>query len=72
MLGAPGGSTLPSGSSASLFLSLYNGGDSSDTLISVTAPGWPKHFPVRRLGHAPREAAPVDLTGPEPEVVLRT
>src|SRR6202012_2410686 len=36
VLGAPIGSTVPSGSSASLFVSLYNGGGSSDTLQSVT------------------------------------
>ena len=39
VLGAPVGSTVPSGSSAGLFVSLYNGGDSSDTLLSATAPG---------------------------------
>src|SRR5580700_2424317 len=38
VLGAPTGSTVPPGSSASLFLSIYNGGTSSDTLEGVTAP----------------------------------
>src|ERR1700743_734880 len=39
VLGAPVGQTVPSGSSAGLFVSLYNGGDSSDTLLSATASG---------------------------------
>ena len=43
VLGAPSGSTVPSGSSASLFVSLYNSGDSSDTLVSATAPGSASH-----------------------------
>ena len=32
VLGAPSGSTLPAGSSASLFLSLFNDGATDDTL----------------------------------------
>ena len=38
VLGAPTGSAVPSGSSASLFVSLYNGCDNSDTLLSAKAP----------------------------------
>ena len=55
VLGAPAGSTVPTGSSASLFLSLYNGGTSSDTLVSVTAPGTAgERYPVRRDGRPSR------------------
>jgi copper(I)-binding protein len=71
VLGAPAGSTLPSGSSASLFLSIYNGGTSSDTLESVSAPGWASSVTLSGGPVAlPANAAPVNLTGPHPEVVL--
>ena len=72
VLGAPTGSTVPSGSSAGLFVSLYNGGSSSDTLLGITAAstavsvsvdGGPVALPVN--------AAPVNLTGPQPQVVLK-
>ena len=59
VLGAPTGATVPSGSSASLFVSLYNGGDGSDTLLSAAAPGCGgEHFPVRRDGVPSRERRP--------------
>ena len=71
VLGAPTGSTVPSGSSAGLFLSIYNGGTSGDTLESVTAPGWASSITLSGGPVAlPANAAPVNLTGPQPEVVL--
>lgn len=71
VLGAPTGSTVPSGSSASLFLSIYNGGDSSDTLENVMAPGWAGSITLAGGPVAlPANAAPVNLTGPQPKVVL--
>jgi copper(I)-binding protein len=71
VLGAPNGSTLPSGSSAGLFVSLYNGGSSSDTLLSATASGTAGSISLSG-GTVPlaANAAPVNLTGPEPAVVL--
>jgi copper(I)-binding protein len=71
VLGAPNGSVLPSGSSAGLFVSLYNGGSSSDTLLSATASGTAQSISVSG-GTVPLAAmaAPVNLTGPEPKVVL--
>jgi copper(I)-binding protein len=71
VLGAPNGSTLPSGSSAGLFVSLYNGGSSSDTLLSATASGTAGSISLSS-GTVPlaANAAPVNLTGPEPKVVL--
>jgi hypothetical protein len=71
VLGAPVGSTVPSGSSAGLFVSLYNGGDSSDTLLSATAPGSAGSISLSD-GNVPlpANAAPVNLTGPDPKVVL--
>jgi copper(I)-binding protein len=70
VLGAPSGSTVPTGGSASLFLSMYNGGANDDTLLSVSAPG--AATSVRITGGA--VGLPVDgevnLTGPRPEVIL--
>jgi copper(I)-binding protein len=70
VLGPPAGSVLPAGASASLFLALYNGGISDDTLVKVSAPG--------AAASATIEGGPVslprdrsaNLTGPEPQVVL--
>lgn len=71
VLGAPTDSTVPAGSSAGLFLSIYNGGTSSDTLESVSAPGWASSVTLSGGPVAlPANAAPVNLTGPQPEVVL--
>jgi copper(I)-binding protein len=71
VLGAPTGSTVPSGSSASMFVSLYNDGDSSDTLLSATAPGAAGNISLSGgTVPLPANSAPVNLTGPEPQVVL--
>jgi copper(I)-binding protein len=71
VLGAPTGSTLPSGSSAGLFVSLYNGGSSSDTLLSATAAQTAGSISLSGGTVAlPASAAPVNLTGPQPKVVL--
>lgn len=69
VLGAPTGSSVPPGSSASMFLALFNGGTNSDRLVSVSAPaaasvkitGGTVGLPVNSL---------VNLGGPEPSVVL--
>jgi len=69
VLGAPSGSTLPTGSSASVFLSLFNAGSSKDALLSAKSPtagtvqlsGGSVSLPV---------GSPVNLTGPQPSVVL--
>jgi copper(I)-binding protein len=71
VLGAPSGSTVPSGSSAGLFLSLYNGGSSADALESVTAAGSAASISLSGGPVAlPAESAPVNLMGPQPKVVL--
>jgi copper(I)-binding protein len=73
VLGAPRGSTVPSGASAGLFVSLYNGGSSSDTLLSATAPGSATSISLSGgTVPLPANSAPVNLTGPEPEVVLES
>ncbi len=71
VLGAPSGSTVPSGSSASMFVSLYNSGDNSDTLLSATAPTAAGNISLSGgTVPLPANSAPVNLTGPEPKVVL--
>jgi hypothetical protein len=65
-------STLPAGSSAGLFLSLYNGGSRPDKLESVTAPGTAASVSLPGGAVAlPTGAAPVNLTGPQPEALLK-
>jgi copper(I)-binding protein len=71
VLGAPSGSTVPAGSSASLFLALYNDGSSSDKLLSVTAPGTAASVSLSGGTVALPANAPVNLTGPQPEVELK-
>jgi copper(I)-binding protein len=71
VLGAQIDSTLPSGSSAGLFVSLYNSGSSSDTLLGVSAPKIAAKVSVSGGPVSlPADAAPVNLTGPQPDVVL--
>jgi copper(I)-binding protein len=69
VLGAPPGAQLPRGSSAGVFLALYNAG-SPDRLVSITAPGTATAVRLPggsvRLGHNQS----VLLTGPRPQVVL--
>lgn len=71
VLAAPSGSEVPAGSSAGLFVSLYNGGSSSDTLVSAKAPAAAGSISLSGGTVAlPANSAPVNLTGPEPKVVL--
>jgi copper(I)-binding protein len=69
VLGAPSGSTLPAGSSASLFMSLFNGGGTADTLEGATAAGAAGVAIDGGTVALPSET-PVDLTGPQPSAVL--
>ena len=69
VLGAPSGSTLPAGSNASLFLSLFNDGATDDTLQSVSAAGAASVTLDGGTVAVPSEI-PVDLTGPQPSAVL--
>ena len=71
VLGKPSGSAVPAGASAGLFLSIYNGGSSPDTLESVAASGTATSITLPGGSVAlPANSAPVNLTGPKPEVVL--
>jgi len=69
VLGAPSGSTLPAGSSASLFMSLFNDGATPDTLEGATAAGAASVTFDGGTVALPSET-PVNLTGPQPSAVL--
>ena len=69
VLGAPSGSTVPAGQSASLFLSLYNGGHASDKLVGASATGADSVTLDGGSVKLPAYTA-VNLTGPQPSVVL--
>jgi len=70
VLGAPGGQSLSPGESASLFLSIYNGGTGDDTLTSITAPGWASSVQVTGGTVRIPTQSLVNLAGPEPGLVL--
>jgi copper(I)-binding protein len=70
VLGAPAGLTTASGSSAGLFLSLYNGSASADKLLSATAAGYAASVAVSGTSVALPVDSAVDLMGPSPQVVL--
>ena len=72
VLGAPSGSTVPSGSSAGLFLSLYNGSANADELISASAGGTATSVAVTGTTVALPVDSAVNLTGPQPSVVLNS
>jgi copper(I)-binding protein len=69
VLGAPSGS-VPAGSSASMFLSLFNSGTSADKLVSVTASGAAANVQLTGGGVELPASSSVNLTGPSPSVVL--
>ena len=71
VLAGPSGSSLAAGSSAGLFLGLFNNGSTSDTLTSVTLPNGGAAS-VTITGGSVRVPAysGVNLTGPGPRVVL--
>jgi copper(I)-binding protein len=72
VLGAPSGGTLPAGESASLFLSLYNGGSSNDKLVSATATGSADSVTLDGGSVTLPPYTAVNLAGPSPSVVLES
>ena len=70
VLGAPPASSVPAGSSASLFVSLYNGGAGDDQLTSVSAPDYATSVLVTGGTVSLPAQGEVNLTGPQPSVVL--
>jgi copper(I)-binding protein len=71
ILGGQGSTPLAKGSSAGMFLSVYNGGDSADKLISVDATSVAKSVQLTGGSVAVPGQSSADLSGPKPEVVLR-
>lgn len=71
VLGAPAGSSLQPGSSASLFLSLFNSGNSNDKLVSVSAQGTASSVEIKGGSVTIPASGPANLTGPEPSLVLK-
>jgi copper(I)-binding protein len=70
VLGAPTGSAVPAGSSASLFVSLFNGGTGDDQLVSVSAADYASSVHVTGGTVSLPPQGEVNLTGPQPSVVL--
>ncbi len=70
VLGAPAGSSVPSGSSASMFLSLFNNGPASDNLLSAHAAGYATSVQLSGGTVELPVSSLVNLGGPEPTVVL--
>jgi copper(I)-binding protein len=71
VLGAPDGSTVPSGGSASLFLSLYNSTANGDSLTGISAPHYASSVSLSRGAVALPGYTVANLMGPEPDVVLK-
>ena len=70
VLSAPSGSSVPAGSSAGMFLALFNGGMSDDQLLGVSAPGSAASVQLSGGSVSLPVQSAVNLTGPQPEVVL--
>jgi copper(I)-binding protein len=70
VLGPSNGTTLPVGSSAGLFLGLYNSGGSTENLVSVSAPGTATSVKLEKGSVSVTPGSSALLTGPQPEVVL--
>ena len=71
ILGGPNGQAVPAGGSASMFLSIYNGGSTADKLLGVDTAGAAKSVQLAG-GTIPIPAQNMtNLEGPRPKVVLR-
>jgi copper(I)-binding protein len=71
VLGAPVGGQVTKGSSASLFVGLFNNGTNNDKLVSVTAPDNASSVAIQNGSVTIPAYGAADLTGPEPAVVLK-
>jgi copper(I)-binding protein len=71
ILGGPDNTPLTPGSSASMFLAVYNAGNSADKLVSASAPGSATSVQLAGGSIAVPAQAAAYLTGPQPKVVLR-
>jgi copper(I)-binding protein len=71
ILGGPDSAPLAKGSSAGMFLSVYNGGDSAEKLISVDATSVAKSVQLAGGSITVPSQSSADLSGPKPKIVLR-
>ncbi|HWG02790.1 MAG TPA: copper chaperone PCu(A)C [Trebonia sp.] len=71
VLGAPSGSVVPTGSSASMFLGLFNNGTAADKLVAAAAPGTASSVTIKGGSVTIPAGGAADLSGPEPVVVLK-
>lgn len=71
ILGAPSGSSVPAGSSASLFVGLFNNESGNDKLVGVSASGVAKSVTIKGGSITIPASGSANLTGPEPEIVLK-
>ena len=70
ILGGRNSVLLAAGSSASMFLYLYNGSGSADKLTSVSAPGTAASVQITGGSVTLPANGAADLSGPEPQIVL--
>jgi copper(I)-binding protein len=70
VLAAPADSATPAGADAGLFLSMYNTGGGTDKLVSVSSPGFASSATITNSPVALPTLTSVNLTGPQPDVVL--
>jgi len=71
ILGGPDDTPLAPGSSASMFLTVYNGASSADKLVSAAAPGTAGSVQLTGGSLTIPAQASTDLAGPVPKVVLQ-
>ena len=71
ILGGQDNQALAKGASASMFLGVYNGGDTADKLTSVDASGTASSVQLAGGSITVPAQSSADLEGPEPKVVLR-
>ena len=71
ILGGPDSQPVPAGGSASMFLSIYNGGSTADKLLGVETAGTAKSVQLTGESIAIPAGNMTDLEGPQPKVVLR-
>jgi copper(I)-binding protein len=70
ILGGPDNTPLATGSSASMFLYVYNGSGSADKLVSASAPGTATSVQLAGGSIALPAQSAARLTGPQPKIVL--
>ncbi len=71
VLGAPSGSSVPAGSSASLFVGLFNNKPANDKLVGVSAPDVASSVTIKGGTVTIPAQGAANLTGPQPDVVLK-